>query len=414
MRGWLYRCIAVAGSSLAMSACAGLGDQSNEQQSDTAWIAVPTSSRAVVEAVLGARARAERLPGANAGTTDPVELVAVPRSALGAIAGALHEKNLHCGGFVTFASRAEALRASAASAVLAAPRAAPPSYVLDNAKVAKTLLGLVDQAQILSTIQGLAAYPTRYYTSSTGKQAAEWLRDRWQGYIGNRTDAHVELWAHSDWQQPSVILTIQGGVAPQEVVVVGGHLDSINMWGGGDAPGADDDASGVATLGEVARVALTSGYRPNRTIKFMAYAAEEVGLLGSREIADNFQQNSIQVVGALQLDMTNFKGSDGDVYVVQDHTDADQNQFIFDLLQAYLPNLTSGKIECGYACSDHASWDRDGYRASIPFEAKMEEYNENIHTSGDTLEVSANNAAHAIKFARLTATYVAELAKGSL
>ena len=54
-----------------------------------------------------------------------------------------------------------------------------------------------------------------------------------------------------------------------------------------DAPGADDDASGIATLTEVIRVALANGWKPKRTVKFMGYAAEEVGLRGSNAIAQN-------------------------------------------------------------------------------------------------------------------------------
>ncbi len=48
---------------------------------------------------------------------------------------------------------------------------------------------------------------------------------------------------------------------------------------------SDDDASGIASLTEVIRAAMAMGYRPARTVKFMGYAAEEVGLKGSKEIA---------------------------------------------------------------------------------------------------------------------------------
>ena len=68
--------------------------------------------------------------------------------------------------------------------------------------------------------------------------------------------------------------------------MLGAHQDSVNgARATGRAPGADDDASGVASLSEVIRVALANDYRPLRTVKFMAYAAEEVGLRGSADIA---------------------------------------------------------------------------------------------------------------------------------
>ena len=67
-------------------------------------------------------------------------------------------------------------------------------------------------------------------------------------------------------------------------MVLGGHLDSISNAGSGEtmrAPGADDDASGIASMTEALRAMIASGYKPRRTIKMMGYAAEEVGLRGS-------------------------------------------------------------------------------------------------------------------------------------
>ena len=100
------------------------------------------------------------------------------------------------------------------------------------------------------------------------------------------------------------------------------------------------------------------GYKPLRTVKFMAYAAEESGLLGSDEIAQAYKNQSVNVVGVLQLDMTNYKGSSGDIYIFTDFTNPAQNTFVGNLVTTYLPGLVKGNSSCGYACSDHASWDR--------------------------------------------------------
>src|SRR3546814_5186498 len=91
------------------------------------------------------------------------------------------------------------------------------------------------------------------------------------------------------------------------------HLDSINAYGGGSpgqaAPGADDDASGIAVLTETLRIALARGWRPQRTVKFMGYAAEEVGLRGSNAIAPSHRQAGVDVVAVLQVDMTNYQAA---------------------------------------------------------------------------------------------------------
>jgi leucyl aminopeptidase len=176
----------------------------------------------------------------------------------------------------------------------------------------------------------------------------------------------------------------------------------------------------VAGLSEVIRAALSHGYRPRRTVKFMAYAAEEIGLRGSNEIAASFQQQGINVVGVLQLDMTGYRGSASDVYLINDNTNAAQNAFVGDLMDVYLPRLTRGLTFCQYACSDHASWHTRGYATSFPFEAYFGPYPPSpgyspyIHTTSDTLASIGNNANHAVKFSRLSAAYMAEMAKGTL
>jgi leucyl aminopeptidase len=145
----------------------------------------------------------------------------------------------------------------------------------------------------------------------------------------------------------------------------------------------------------------------------MAYAAEEVGLRGSLSIAKDFKKRNINVVGALQLDMTNYQGSDKDIWLISDFTSPTQNNFVASLIETYV-GATYGYDKCGYACSDHAAWHRQGVPASMPFEARFRDMNKSIHTAKDTLELSNNNADHAVKFARLGAAYAVELGKGQL
>lgn len=228
-----------------------------------------------------------------------------------------------------------------------------------------------------------------------------------------RTDITIELVDHG-YPQKSVVMTIPGTTRASEVIVLGGHLDSINWKNvSHPAPGADDDASGIATLTEVARVLLAKDFRPARTIKLMAYGAEEVGLRGSLAIARDYQRRKVDVVGALQLDMTNYQGSDKDIWLMTDFTSAEQNAFLAKLIDTYV-GATWGFDKCGYACSDHAAWHRTGVPASMPFESRMRQGNGTIHSVEDTLEVSGNNAQHALKFARLAAAYALELGKGEL
>jgi leucyl aminopeptidase len=341
-------------------------------------------------------------------TEGDVSVLAYDAEDLEALSEQMHELHDRCGGFILHDSLEEA------RAALTPPLATRSTldYTLDRATAVHAVLPALDSQRILGTIGELSAMQNRYYQSQTGAAASTWLRDRWRSFT-TRTDVTVELFDHG-YAQQSVILTIPGTTRPDEVVVIGGHLDSIAVGGtSSTAPGADDDASGIATITEIVRVLLAKDFRPARTIKVMAYAAEEVGLRGSQGIVRDFKKREVNVVGALQLDMTNYQGSDKDIWLMKDFTSAEQNTFLISLIDTYV-GATWGLDACGYACSDHASWYRAGVPASMPFESRMKQSNKSIHTRSDTLERSGNNAAHALKFARLGAAYALELGKGEL
>lgn len=350
--------------------------------------------------------------------SEKVYLLQVDEEALPALSQKVHEQLHRCGGYMFHDTRELGLKRLAglqrhASATgQSAVAAAAPSYVIDNQATVNALLPLVQESQILANIQTLSANQNRYYNSSAGVTASNNLAKAWKRLAAGRSDVTVQQVAHS-WPQKSVVMTIQGSTAPDEVIVIGGHLDSITtaiVKGNSRSPGADDDASGIASLQEVARVLLANNYKPKRTLQFMAYAAEEVGLRGSAAIADSYAAASRKVVGVLQLDMTNYQGAASDITLISDYTNAAQNTFVANLASTYLPTLTVTSSPCGYACSDHASWTANGYAASFPFEAPLGEDNPHIHTKGDTLDKSGNSAAHALKFSRLALAYAVELA----
>ncbi|GHA82319.1 M20/M25/M40 family metallo-hydrolase [Cognatilysobacter bugurensis] len=365
--------------------------------------------------------------GAAIGRRDSLgqELVMLPVRAhqLDDITRFVHENEKRCGGYFAFDSQAEAdafIRSDAAARSVNGTFLA--SYPIDNRATVDPWLSQVVERNIYDTISHLSGYQNRYYTSSTGKSSAEWIRNTWQGLAAGRSDLTTELFtACSDCStQPSVILTVQGSELPNEIVVIGGHLDSINSSAGGStsqrAPGADDDASGIATLTEIIRVSLASGWKPKRTIKFMGYAAEEVGLRGSKAIAQSFKNQGRNVVGVLQLDMTNYNaGAPEEMQLVTDYSNADLKTFVVNLFDTYLAPMghTRGTYTCGYGCSDHASWTHAGYPAAMMFEGgdvSGRPFSQ-IHTANDTLANMGDSARHSVKFARLGLAFLGELGK---
>lgn len=346
--------------------------------------------------------------------SETVLALEVDEDVLDQLSARVHQELHRCGSYVRHESQAEALAVLHRLTTPPQPEALP-SYAIDNAAAVNARLPEMQASNILSTIEQLSAFQNRRFNSSHGVNASNWLFNLWSSMnpAGMRT-VRVSQITHPGWPQKSVEFTILGSSNSRETIVLGAHLDSIN--GGGltaetqRAPGADDDASGVASLTEIIRVMMATNYRPKRNIRFIAYAAEEVGLRGSQAVVAALPARRDKVVGVLQLDMTAYQGDPTDLWIYTDYTSTAQNQFLANLAGFYLPTLTVGYDACGYGCSDHASWHNAGYPVSFPFEASDANFNRFLHTTQDTTATFGNQANHALKFARLGMAFAIELA----
>ncbi len=104
-----------------------------------------------------------------------------------------------------------------------------------------------------------------------------------------------------DVQSYNVIGEITGSEKPDEIMVVGGHLDS---WDLGD--GAHDDGAGVVQSMEVLRLFKTIGYQPKRTLRVVLFMNEENGMRGATEYAAIAETNKENHVFALESDAGGF------------------------------------------------------------------------------------------------------------
>nr|WP_225957578.1 M20/M25/M40 family metallo-hydrolase [Amycolatopsis lexingtonensis] len=170
----------------------------------------------------------------------------------------------------------------------------------------RALLRQVDERRIEATVRRLAAFGTRHTLSAQDDPvrgigaARDWLFAQYQ-QIAAASGGRMTVELQSYVQPPAdripvpttitnVVATLHGATDPGRVYVVSGHYDSRRtdvMDFTGDAPGADDDASGVAVSLELARVLSTR--QPAATIVFAAVAGEEQGLYGSRYMARQFK-----------------------------------------------------------------------------------------------------------------------------
>lgn len=104
---------------------------------------------------------------------------------------------------------------------------------------------------------------------------------------------------------PNVVGLLEGSdpTLAHEHVGLGAHLDHLGVQNGRVYPGADDDASGNASLLAVLKAFHENPKKPRRSVLFMAFCGEEMGLVGSRYYADNPILPLSNMVAELQMDM---------------------------------------------------------------------------------------------------------------
>ena len=205
--------------------------------------------------------------------------------------------------------------------------AAPPPSA--DAKL-RAIIAPVSQAQLKHTIETLVSFGTRHTLSSQTDPkrgigaALEWTRGEFQkdsAACGNCLTIvdPSEMFTGSRIPTPTRVrdmVAIQRGTErPNDVVIITGHIDSRVtdvMNSTSDAPGANDDGSGVAAVMEAARV--LSKHKFPGTIVYAALSGEEQGLYGAKVLANYAKAQGWNVVTDINNDIIgNTCSSDGAV-----------------------------------------------------------------------------------------------------
>jgi len=161
-----------------------------------------------------------------------------------------------------------------------------------------------------------------------------------------------------------------------QLVLVGAHHDSVD-----GAPGANDDASGTATVLELARVFANA---PTDTdLRFVTFGAEENGLLGSYEFVDRMTEDDYdRTVGMFQMDMVGSKDA-GPLIV---YTNDGEKNIVTDLAAAAGARLSKTGEATPYGMegrSDHVPFAEIGLPAALFIHAPVEPW---YHSPEDTLD----------------------------
>ncbi len=290
------------------------------------------------------------------------------------------------------------------------PNFAPAHYAIGHETQARNLMNIVSSEQYDGFIRRYINFPDRYGNSSTGVDASNFLKNYLlaQAKQNGRNEIEVkEVVTGGSYLQNSVYARIPGSDASLPGILIGGHMDTLRN----NKPGADDDASGSSVVAELYRAVLASGMKFKRDIYFAFYAAEEVGLVGSNVMAKKFKKDGVKLAGILQFDMVGYKSPKENLplHFVEDNVSDELTQFTKDLAIKYLGVKSNemGTTLCNYECSDHASWNRQGYATAFPFESSFNNMNRQIHTAKDTMEMV--NVEHAMRFVKLGAVWIAEM-----
>ncbi len=214
-----------------------------------------------------------------------------------------------------------------AGCALAHATTAPPVVPREHPALHQLVMA-PSEVELQATITHLVGFGTRHTLSDTTSTtrgigaARRWVKSRFaaiskncggcievvtpaQVFTGKRAPQSVEVM--------DVVAIKRGKRDPQRVIMMTGHLDSrvtdvMNITS--DAPGANDDASGVAALIEAARVLSTQDN--DATLVFAALSGEEQGLYGGKVLADYAVAQGWQVEAQLNNDIVgNSRGQNG-------------------------------------------------------------------------------------------------------
>ncbi|HOG19760.1 MAG TPA: M20/M25/M40 family metallo-hydrolase [Salinivirgaceae bacterium] len=236
------------------------------------------------------------------------------------------------------------------------------------------LTEMVNPDSLARTIQDLESFVSRFSTNPNRTYIVSYLKNRLESY---GCDIEIDTFPYIKngytFEQYNVIGKIYG-TTNSAPLLIGAHYDSCCRTD--SSPGADDNASGVATVIEAARIIAQSGFTPRRTIYFGAWAAEEQGLLGSRNYARKLNLSGIELDLAINLDMIATNRSENYRAYIETSSSVTEHALFFANFNGGLSLIQDAPT----SNSDHASFRQYGYPILYFHEYDFSSY---YHTSHD-------------------------------
>jgi hypothetical protein len=200
-----------------------------------------------------------------------------------------------------------------------------PPVISDTDPHIEEMISAITPQSSRQALQNICSLPTRYSFSQYCRTAEQNIYNRFEslGLIPS-----YDTYTYSETTMRNVIGQLTGTVHPESIIIVCAHLDCTSEMPNTLAPGAEDNASGVAVVLEAARV--FSAYQTDYTVRFIAFTGEEQGLIGSDHYAVSMLRSQQAIKAVLNVDMVGYSGP----YAEDMHIFCDPNSYSLGALGA--------------------------------------------------------------------------------
>jgi Zn-dependent M28 family amino/carboxypeptidase len=258
----------------------------------------------------------------------------------------------------------------------------------------------ISASRISANIQALQDFGSREFHLNNSDDVAQYIQSQFES-AGLETE--LQEFDIPGTNLSNVVATLPGRSDEAGAILFGAHYDSENKYVSNlseaenlTAPGADDDASGVAAVIEMAHA--LSGLRYEQTIKFVAFAAEEYGfdytggLAGSAYFATKEKENGVNYTAVAIVDMIGYSSlGENKAYVITNLEHSSLAEAMVTAVSTYQLDLNlTLLVNSGIRYSDHLSFWNNGYPGLLVIEEIDKRTNFPVnpyyHSSGDLLE----------------------------
>ena len=254
--------------------------------------------------------------------------------------------------------------------------------------------------EIPTTIGGNPITITHRVSSAGNNDAADYIKERLEAFGLPVVQQDYSAGGRN------IFATQTGVTNPNNIYVISAHYDSVNLYG------ADDNASGVAAIIELARI--LSVHCTDNTIIYALWDEEESGLNGSAYFAQQAQANGDTILGNFNIDMMGYDADNDKNFDIDVRPIANSLAMKDDIISVlnnpvYGFDLVVNVVNPGTGSSDHGSFWNNGYSAVLFGECwSKNDKTSGYHTSND--RIGLFNMPYYHQMSKLVVAYIATVA----